>query len=69
VRHADRERFRASERRITFHLKFHSGSAEFDTVLKMRRHGAPDAACTDGDAIDRFIDELVMERNQSLPSR
>ena len=65
----DRERFRASKRRITFHLKFHSGSTAFDarSVLKIRRHGALDAACTDGDAIDRLIDELVRERNQFLP--
>ena len=65
----DRQRFRASKRQVMFHLKFHTGSAEFDAVMKMRRHGPPDAACTDGDAIDRFIDELVRERNQFLPSR
>jgi len=66
----DRVRFRASKRRITFHLKFHSGSAAFDarSVVRIRRRGALDAGCTDGDAIDRFIDELVWERNRFLPS-
>jgi len=54
--------------RIKFHLKFHTGSGMFDahSVVKLRRQGAPDASCNDGDVLDVVIDELVRERNQFL---
>jgi hypothetical protein len=65
----DREVFRTPGGRIKFHLKFHDGSDTFDarSVVKLRRRGAPDASCNDGNVLDVVIDELVKQRTRFLP--
>ncbi len=65
----DREVFRTQGGRVKFHLRFHASAGVFDAraVVKLPHGGTTDPSCTEGNALDFVIDELVRERHQFLP--
>ncbi len=64
----DHERLDVHGRRVTFHLRFHTpgGIVVARSVVTVPHAGASDGSCSEGEAVDVMIDELVKERQRFL---